>query len=50
MVSRYRDDPVIRCALCRTFIRMTAITRTVHGVAYQAGCWDRKVRQATKKP
>jgi hypothetical protein len=39
-----RDQPVIRCALCHTPIRTTVSSRTVEGVAYHAGCWDRKVR------
>ena len=39
-----------RCALCRTVIAPTRPKRIVGGESYHAGCWDRKVRQETRKP
>jgi recombinational DNA repair protein (RecF pathway) len=41
------DSP--RCGLCRTPILPAAARRTVNGIPYHLGCWQRKVRQAQKK-
>ena len=38
----------IRCFFCRTPIRTKVSSRTVQGVPYHAGCWDRKVRARSR--
>ena len=42
--TKSHEAPVIRCGLCRTPIRAGASSRTMQGVAYHPGCWDRKER------
>lgn len=39
----------VLCMFCRTPILTTAGKTTVEGVAYHAGCWDRKARSMNEK-
>ena len=39
---------VIPCGFCHAPVRPTASRRTVDGVVYHAGCWDRKARTGSQ--